>query len=59
MKDNKINTNKLKISKFVYIVVFFLFVVFGIALTYRCLVDYEAKGGLTLSEFIKNRNINE
>lgn len=59
MKDSRINTNKLKISKFVYIIVFFLFVVFGISLTYRCLVDYMATDKLTISEFILNRNIYE
>ncbi len=59
MKDKKINTNKLKINKLVYLFVFFLFLIFGATLTYRCLVDYKAKGDLTLSEFIKNRNILE
>ena len=59
MKDKKVNTNKLKISKFVYVIVFFLFVTFGVSLTYRCLVDYEATSEVTISEFIKNRNINE
>ncbi len=59
MKDKKINTNKLKVSKFVYVFVFFLFVVFALALSYRCLVDYPAKDGVSISEFIKNRNINE
>ena len=59
MKDKKINTNKLKINKLVYLFVFFLFLIFGGTLTYRCLVDYKAKGDLTLSEFIKNRNILE
>ena len=58
MKDGKINTNKLKISKFVYLAVFFLFVLFSITLGYRCLADYHARGELTISEFIKNRNIN-
>ena len=57
MKDKKINTNKLKISKFVYIIVFFLFVIFGVSLTYRCLVDYKATEKLTINEFILNRNI--
>ena len=57
MKDDKINTNKLKISKFVYIIVFFLFVIFSVSLTYRCLVDYKATNKLTISEFILNRNI--
>ena len=59
MRDNKINTNKLRISKFVYIIVFFLFVIFGLALGYRCLVDYQATDKLTISEFIQNRNIEE
>ena len=59
MKDKKINTNKLKISKFVNVSVFFLFIVFAGALTYRCMVDYEATPGVTISKFIKNRNINE
>ena len=59
MKDRKINTNKLKISKFVYLVVFFLFLIFMVTLGYRCLIDYKAKGEMTISEFIKNRNINE
>ena len=59
MKSNKVNTNKLKISKFVYVIVFFLFIVFGLSLGYRCLVDYEATKGVSISEFIQNRNIEE
>ena len=59
MKDKKINTNKLKISKFVYIIVFFLFVIFGVSLTYRCLVDYKATDKLTISEFTKAAEIYE
>jgi len=58
MKDSKINTNKLKVGKFVYIAVFFLFVVFIGALCYRCLADYKV-GEITFSEFIENRNIIE
>lgn len=58
MKDRKINTNKLKVSKFVYVTVFFLFVVFSIALCYRCLADYKVNN-IMFSEFIANRNINE
>ena len=58
MKDRKINTNKLKVSKFVYITVFFLFVVFCVSLCYRCLADYNV-GNITFSEFIENRNIVE
>ena len=56
MKSNKINTNKLVISKFVYIIVFFLFVIFAISLGYRCLVNYDAIPGVSISEFIANRN---
>ena len=59
MKDNKIHKNKLRISKFMYLIVFILFLVLGISLTYRCLVDYKANGDVTISEFIKNRNIVE
>ena len=58
MKDGKINTNKLKVSKFVYLTVFFLFVIFSITLCYRCLVNYKVNN-ITFSEFIKNRNILE
>ena len=58
MKDRKINTNKLKVSKFVYITVFFLFAIFTFSLCYRCLADYKV-GDITFSEFIENRNINE
>ena len=59
MKDKKINTNKLKISKFVNIFVFFLSLTFIVSLTYRCMVDYDATPGVSMSEFIENRNINE
>ncbi len=59
MKDRKLNTNKLKISKFVYVLVFFLFIIFGLSLTYRCMVDYQATDKLSISEFIQNRNIEE
>ena len=58
MKDGKINTNKLKVSKFVYLTVFFLFVLFSAALAYRCLADYNV-GNITFSQFIENRNIEE
>lgn len=59
MKDSKINTNKLHINKFVYLTVFFLFVIFIVTLCYRGLVDYKANDKLTISEFIKARNILE
>ena len=59
MKDKKINTNKLIVSKFVYIIVFLLFLTFAISLGYRCLVNYDATPGVSIAEFINNRNINE
>ena len=59
MKDKKINTNKLRISKLVYVLVFFLFIIFGVSLGYRCLVDYDATEGVSISQFILNRNIEE
>ena len=58
MKDSKINTNKVKVNKFVYLTVFFLFVLFVVTLSYRCLADYKV-GNVTLSQFIANRNIQE
>ena len=58
MKDGKINTNRVMVSKFVYFFVFFLFFLFSITLVYRCLVDYNVND-ITISQFIKNRNINE
>ena len=59
MKGNKVNTNKLRIGKFVYVIVFFLFVIFGVSLGYRCLFNYEATKGVTINDFINNRNIVE
>ena len=59
MKGTRINTNRLKISKFVYICVFFLFLIFAVSLGYRCLIDYKATDKLTISEFTSNRNIVE
>ena len=58
MKDKKINTNKLMISKLWYLGVFLLFLIIAFFLVYRSLVDYKV-GSLTISEFINNRNINE
>ena len=59
MKETRINTNRLRIGKFVYVSVFFLFVIFMVSLGYRCLVDYKATDTLTISEFTSNRNIEE
>jgi len=59
MKDNKIHTNKLKIGKSMYFIIFFLFLILSLALVYRCLIDYKANENVTISEFIKNRNIVE
>ena len=58
MKDKRINTNRLRVNKFVYLIVFFLFVIFGITLGYRCLADYKVNN-ILFSEFIANRNIKE
>ena len=58
MKESKINTNKLRVSKFVYITVFFLFILFSVSLGYRCLADYNV-GEVSFIEFIENRNIEE
>ena len=58
MKDKKINTNKLMINKLWYLFVFFLFLIIAVFLFYRCLFDYKV-GSITISEFIKNRNISE
>ena len=58
MKDSKINTNKIRVNKFVYLTVFFLFILFSFTLGYRCLADYKV-GDITFSQFIANRNIQE
>jgi len=58
MKDKKLNTNKLQINKLWYLFVFFLLLIIIIFLCYRSLADYPV-GNITISEFIKNRNINE
>ena len=57
MKDKRINTNKLVINKFMYIFVFLLFLVLILSLGYRTLYNYEATPGVTINDFIKNRNI--
>lgn len=59
MTDRKINSNKLVISKFVYLFVFFLFLILMIALIYRTMINYEATPGVTIDDFINNRNIYE
>ena len=59
MKDSKINTNKLKINKLVYLSVFFLFITLILTLIYRCLFNYKATDKLTIKEFTSNRNIYE
>ena len=58
MKDKKINTNKLHINKLWYLCVFFLFALIAGFLCYRSLVDFPV-GKITITEFIKNRNIEE
>ena len=58
MNRKKINTDKIKINKFLFVMVFFLFAIFIGRLSYLCLVDYRVEDS-TLSAFIKDRNINE
>lgn len=58
MKERKLNTNKLRVNKFWYLVVFFLFILFSITLCYRTLYNYPVLD-ITIDEFINNRNINE
>ena len=58
MNRKKINTDKIKINKFLFVMVFFLFAIFVGRLSYLCLVDYRVEDS-TLSAFIKDRNINE
>lgn len=58
MNRKKINADKIKINKFLFVMVFFLFAIFIGRLSYLCVVDYRVEDS-TLSAFIKDRNINE
>ena len=58
MKDKKLNTNRLRINKLLYLFVFLLFSSIIVFLFYRSLAEYKV-GDVTISEFIKNRNIVE
>ncbi len=58
MRKKKINTDKIKINKFLFVMVFFLFAIFIGRLAFLCLVDYRVEDS-TISAFIDDRNINE
>ncbi len=57
IRKKKINTDKIRMNKFLFVFVFFLFVIFAGRLAYLCLVDYPV-GDSTITAFIDNRNIN-
>ena len=58
MKDKKINNNKIKLNKYIYVFIFLLFLVLGGRLIYLCTYNYKV-GDITISQFIENRNIKE
>ncbi len=59
MRDKKkINTNKIIINKYTFIIVFFLFLCLCGRLVYLCLVDYKVNDE-TITAFIDKRNLNK
>ena len=58
MRDRKINNNKIKLNKYIYVFIFLLFLVLGGRLVYLCTCNYKV-GNITISQFIENRNIKE
>jgi len=54
----EINTNKIAVSKKVFVFVSFLLLIFIGRICYLCLVDYSVND-ITISAFIENRNIKE
>jgi len=54
----EINTNKISVSKKMFVFVFFLLLIFIGRICYLCLVDYRVND-ITISAFVKNRNIKE
>ena len=58
MRDRKINNNKIKLNKYIYVFIFLLFLVLGGRLVYLCTYNYNV-GNITISQFIENRNIKE
>ena len=58
MRDRKINNNKIKLNKYIYVFIFLLFLVLGGRLVYLCTYNYKV-GNITISQFIENRNIKE
>jgi len=55
---NEINTNKINVSKKIFVFVSFLLLIFIGRICYLCLVDYSVND-TTISAFIENRNIKE
>ena len=58
MRDRKINNNKIKLNKYIYVFIFLLFLVLGGRLVYLCTCNYKV-GNITIGQFIENRNIKE
>ena len=58
MKGKNNNTNRIRINKFVYLLVFLLFLLFIGRLTYITLKNYKV-GSKTIDDFIAARNIKE
>ncbi len=58
MRDKKINNNKIKLNKYIYVFIFILFAILGGRLVYLCTCNYSV-GDITISKFIENRNIKE
>ena len=58
MRDRKINNNKIKLNKYIYVFIFLLFLALGGRLVYLCTYNYKV-GNITISQFIENRNIKE
>lgn len=54
----KIDTNKIKSNKLLFVFIFFLFIIFIARLAYLCLINYNV-GSVSIKEFITNRNIKE
>lgn len=58
MKKGIVNSDRFRVSKFIIIITFLLFLVLIGRLCYLCLVDYKV-GDSTIVAFIKNRNTEE
>lgn len=51
-----INTNRVKSNTWLFVFVLFLFAAFIFRLCYLCLANFNVGNGMTIKEFIKNRN---